>query len=61
MIRLAQGKKTLPDDEMPADFEEVAGGDGNEVYNNFMSNAGGGFVAGFGVNGRPFNDPFKAI
>lgn len=63
MIRLAQGKKPLKDEEMPDDMMPLDGGDGNgDMYGQFMSNAGGGLAGGgggFGGMGR--KDPFKAI
>lgn len=59
MIRLAQGKKPLDDDDMPDDMVPLPGnGDNMQDGNNFMNNAGGGnFMGGRG----PANDPFKAI
>ena len=59
MIRLAQGKKPLDDDDMPDDMMPLPGNGDNvqDVHNNFMANAAGGFAGGRG----PGNDPFKAI
>ena len=47
----------MPDDMM------APGGDENnqDIYDQFMSNAGGGLVDAMGVRRRPFKDPYRAI
>ena len=52
MIRLAQGKKPLPEEAMPGDEMALGGGEGG-TYAQFMGNAGDAMALGGGGLGNP--------